>query len=55
MNDYFDWAYSTYYLSTQAQSQSGPTSSQPASERANEAKQIRVPAEPDAGQRRSVH
>jgi hypothetical protein len=46
MNDYFDWAYSTYYFSTQTQSQSAPTPSRPTSERANDAKQIAAPAEP---------
>jgi hypothetical protein len=37
MNDYFDWAYGTYYFSTRVQPESSPTGSGPTSERANDA------------------
>jgi len=43
MNDYFDWAYSTYYFSPHAQPQSAPTPSRPMSERADDAEQTTTP------------
>jgi hypothetical protein len=43
MNDYFDWAYGTYYFSTHAQLRFSPERSGAKRERASDAKDVPLP------------
>ena len=56
MNDYYDWAYITYYFSPPTQPGSSRTQSRPTSERADDAQHLTAPAVPaDVSQERSAH